>query len=411
MLRTLYKSLIFITLILFTTACSDSKPDKLIESYTNDFNSSTLPLDKAIQINVYENYSDGESADASDSLIWETSDSSLASVQNGLVQTYLKEGLVEISYETSTKLNNSSPVHKNILYINVKDLALQEIKLSLNSLDTFVNSSNTVKAMGTYEENQTYDITNDVEWLSSDTDICSVTKGVITCSAEGNVSISCMDDNISSDELLVNVSVPLYSKIEISSEKTTFNAEQTITLEVKATTSTGEIISLDNSELDWHNYNSQIVEFDSDTAIATALSHGDANISVSLSADSSYEDSILLSVDKEEYMRLFRGDTEIEFPFSDLNESDTIAEELETFSMIAVGRDFIVSELKVSDFYGTYSTYGYFDNLINYETIAQDENRTFELKYTGEPIQLHYYFKINDDYINDFSMKYSIEEE
>lgn len=411
MLKNFYKTFLLIAVALFSISCSDSKPSALIESYSNDFNSSALPLNQSIQINIYENYSDGESINASASLIWESSDTSLATVEKGLVQTYEKEGLVEISYETSTKLSDGSPLYRNVLLVNVEDLALEAINLSINTLETFVNSSNTVEAMGLYEKNIIFDITNSVEWLSSDTNICTVSKGVIVCSAEGNVTITCSDNNVTSDELQVTASVPLYSSIEISADKTTFNAQQTIELEVEATTTTGEVITLENSELTWSNNNPRLVDFDSDTAIATALLNGDANISVVLNSDSSYEDSIILSVDKEEYMRLFRGSTEIEFPFSDLNESESMPEELETFSMIAVGRDFIVSELRVSDFYGTYTAYGWFDNLINYETIYEDENRTFELMYTGEPLQLHYYFKINDDYINDFSMKYSVEDE
>lgn len=410
-----YKSLILIVLILFTASCSESQTGALIESYSSDFNSSVLPTEKSIKVTVYENYSDGESVEVSDSLVWSTSDDSLATVEDGLVTTYAKEGLVEISYETTTQLNNGSPLLRQVLKINVEDLTLEEINLSVTSLEVYTNSTSSAAAFGVYENDLTFDITNDVVWLSTNEEICSVDTGVISCLEEGNVTITCSDDNVTSDELLINVSLPLYSKIEISSDKTTFNAEQTIQLEVIGTTSDGESITIDNSELVWNNLDSSIVDFDTSTAIATATQNGEANISVELNSDSGYEDSILLSVDKEEYMRLFRGDTEIEFPFADINESESLdagdVEEFETFYMIAVGRDFVVSELSVTNFSGVYTGTAWFYNLLNYETIAQDENRSFELQYSGEQTELHYYFKINDDYANDFSMKYSVEDD
>ena len=411
MLIALFKSFIFVTFVLFGISCSDTTPDALVESYTNDLNNSILPTDKSVQINVYENYSDGKSVNVSSSLIWSSTDESLATVEDGLVTTYLKKGVVEIGYETSLKLNNGLPLHKNVLRLDIQSLILEEIKLSQTSLETSINTSHNIKAKGIYENNLTYDITNSAEWLSSNTDICNVEKGVVSCAKEGNVTITCLEDNITSDTLFLSASTPLYSQIKIYSDKTTFNAKQTIELSVKATTSEGELVTIDNSELNWNNNNPIIVDFDTSTAIATARVRGDATISVELASNSELTDSISLNVDKEEYMRLFRGDTEIAFPFADLNESESISEELETFSMIAVGRDFTITELSVRNFYGTNIPTGWFDNLLNYDTIEEDENRTFELMYTGEQTQLHYYFKINDDYLNNFSMKYTAEVE
>ena len=409
-----YKTLLFLILALFTLSCSDSKPDKLVQFYTDDFNSSSLATHTQRAYHVYAHYDSGEVEDVSSTLFWSSSDTTLAEVTAGIVSTNSLLGFVDISYKTPQKLSDGSYLHKNSMTLEVKDLNITTLALTiLPSQKLFVSKSGELKAEAIFEDNSTGDVSKYCDFNSSNFAIASIDSNSTTIRgvSEGNVTVVALHraQNISSNSLAVEVVKVKYNKLNIVAPRTTFNVEQSIELEVRGETNDGQTILLDASELTWSSSKVEFVTVGS-SGIAVAQKKGSATIKATLQADISLVSTLELVVDKEEYMRLFDGsakelvfDAPQRYYFKkDANSS------LATFSIKAVGKDFTISELNVTDFAGN-SIFGsgtnYFSNLQNGDTVTKDLNVTFSLIYDNAK-ELIYTFKIDDDVGSRFIQRF-----
>jgi len=403
------KSFIITLLLVFTIACSDSKPAKLVTSFSNDLNGTTLATNRSSQIRVYANYDDGTKEEITDSLVWSSSDETIASVSSGLVQTYAINGNVDIKYETSTKSDDGSALYEKTVNMSVKNITLKAITLSKSRLSLVIGASSSVYATGTFEDNvsleiSTQDITDDAIWSSLDANISSVVAGLVKGVSEGNTTVVATDSNISAS-LSVSVTKTNYVSVVIYSEKTTFNVDQSIKLEARATTDDGKIVILDDSEVDFVSSQISVVTLNASTA--TAITNGNSTITVSITG-TTISNSLVLSVDKEEYVRLFKDEIEVELPYVSSESNSSLGTTLGTFTLLAVGEDFETSILLVRDFDGNIllAPKAYFDGLTSLDTLYKDVNKTFYLKQNGNQKQLHFSFDINDTVKSSFSQKY-----
>lgn len=397
--------LLFILFQIFTLSCSDSKPERLISSFTDDINSTTLATDRVSQMNVYANYDDGVRQNITDTLLWSSSDESIASVNNGLIETYKTTADVTISYETKERASDGSAFYKKSILFSVKELQLTKITLSSTTILLSVGASKQISATGTFEDNITstttsQDLTQDCNWSSADINISSVSSGLVRGIGEGNTTITATDSNISA-VLAVEVKKTEYSSISIYTQESEFDVEQSITLEARATTEQGERVILESSALTWTSSDASVSV---DENIATARSKGSATITATLKEDSSLDATQVLTVNRDRYVRLFKSGVEVEFPYVS-NETDaSLSETLGTFTLRAVGEGVTIRALHVKDFSGNdMNGLAYFDNLFVDEFIQADTNRTFELKQSGVE-SVEYYFDINVS--NSFKQTY-----
>lgn len=407
------KTLLFSLFILLMTSCSDSKPDKLVSSFSNDLEGKTIfPANRVSDIKVYANYDDGTRQDVTNTLLWSSSDESIAIVENGKVTTFSNNGNFSLTYETVEESSESVPFYEETLYLEVKDLDLIKIELSPSNVQLSIGESKSVTATGTFEDtlsSQTWewDITEDCNWSSADSNISSVDKGSIKGIQEGNTTITASDLNITSNAVVVEVKKTHYSSISIHSLKTSFNVEQTITLEVRATTDQNTTVVLNSGDnITWQSSDSTVIEMDNN--IATAVAKGEAIITANFTDNgSTLTDTITLTVEKDKYIRLFKGDKEVDFPYVDANiSSSNFPGTLDTFTIRAVGEDITIRTLYVQDFDGEQitSTNAVFDNLSEGDTINADDNRTYNLKQYNDQTNLNFFFDIDTE--NSFKQTY-----
>jgi hypothetical protein len=186
-----------------------------------------------------------------------------------------------------------------------------------------------------------------------------------------------------------------YASISIYSQKSEFNVEQTLVLEARALTDKGDTVILGNNDVDWSSSNTSYVTMNGN--IATAVARGIASVSVTLKQDTSFTNSTNLTVDKDKYIRLFKGTQEVAFPYSASETNTTLVTTLSTFTLRAVGESITIRTLYVKDFDGNLVSpaLAYFDNLAIADTINADSNRTYYLKQNGFETKLDYYFDIN----------------
>ena len=402
----IFLNALILSLLLIFSACSDSNTEKVITSFSNDLNDTTIISNRTLQVNVFARYGDGSEKEITNDLIWTSLDESVATVNSGLVSAKNVVGDVEINYKTQETLSSGLAVDETTFTLNVKDIALEKITLSKSVLSLWVGTSQNVQAIGTFADGSTHDVTNDCVWSSLDSNVSSVNKGLVSGVSEGNTTIIAVDGNVTSGTLSVEVSQSHYSSVELTSRSSNFNVGQTIELIAIATTSEGESVELKADEVTWSSDNENVVSVDEATGVATAISKESATVTATLKADETLQDSLILTVDKDVYMRLFKDGEEISFPSANVNEYEVFPDEFSSFSMIAVGKDFSISGLSVKNFSGALTINGWFENLSYNDVILEDENRTFELMHNGLEKELHFYFKIDDEFDNEFSEKY-----
>jgi len=405
-LKKLFKIFIVLFVVILSVGCSDSKPDKLIVSYSNDLNDSSLPTNRYLQINVYANYDDGSNKNITQDLNWASSDENIATVNDGLVSAKSASGHVLISYETKERFSDGTPLSNEVFNLDILELALQKITLSQTSLNISVGTSQAIVAIGIFDDNSSYDITSSCDWNSSDETIATVDKGLVKGVAEGNTTISATDTNITSNILGVEVQKVLYSSLTIESTKTLFNVKQNIQLELRATNDRNELVILNNEEISWENNASDVARIDENNVV-TALRKGRVAFTASI-IDTTLQDTIILDVLKENYLRIYKDGVEVEFPYIETKQYDTLPTDLSTFTLTAIGQDFIISELNVTDFNATaiQSANAWFDTLEDGQTLDEDQNVSFELKHDGTTKELHYHFIIDDEFGSSFDEKY-----
>ena len=393
---------------MLSVSCSDFKPIKVVISYTNDLNVTTIPTNKTLNIKVYANNSDGTKEDVTNSLLWSSSDDNLATSDLGLVTALSQEGQVTITYETPQKLSDNLPIHKNSVELSIKKLTLLSINLSSPLVELSVGASKNITATATYEDNIILDITNDVLFASSDERVATVTNGLIKGIAQGETLLTASDDGIVSQATFVRVTKQTYVGVNISSPKTEFNAEQTISLEARGITNKNETVILNNNLVNWVSSDPTLATVD-ENGLATAIKKGSLEITATLKEDENAKSSLTLSIIKDEYMRLFdANNSEIELYNEDVllfeKNADAILAEL---TIKAVGRNFIITGLNVTDFNGTYiGVYNNFLDLYENTVVLEDNNITFRLSYNRAFSNIKYIFKIDDDANSVFTQNY-----
>ena len=395
--------------MLFTLSCSDSKPDRLLTSLSDDFNTSYIDTNRDIQVNVYANFDDASQEEVSDALLWSSSNEALATVKGGLITTNADTGSVIIRYQTAETKEDGSALFEKTYQLYVKDLQLQGITLSQTELLLYEGDSQSVKAKGIFEGDIELDITNDCEWSSADLTVSSVNnsdaKGLVLAIGEGATSITATNAGLS-DSMDVTVKKRAYKSIEIDNNVTSFNVEQSIVLQVMAVGSDGSRVLLDPDTLNYESSDTEVVSMSDNNA--TALTKGESTITVSLKSNSELKTTTLLTVEQDTYVRLFKNGVEVGLPFSDTQEYDSFPTEYDSFSLKAVGVDSSVNNLQILDFNGNpLSIYdGYFDGINEGDVLSAGVAVPFQLVRTGLSKEFHFSFRVSDSFNNEFSQKY-----
>ena len=172
------------------------------------------------ELNLYGNifYSDGTSSSTANELDWESNDSSVISVNNGQLVANANRGTVSISINYRNELFSESNESKIVEIIPIEevnissvDAPLLDINYSITPPHADINTSGTyqLQAMGHFENNESYNITEDIIGRSSNVTVATVgisTGDVITISSGlADINISLYDEVNSTLSLDINL--------------------------------------------------------------------------------------------------------------------------------------------------------------------------------------------------------------
>ncbi|WP_417884291.1 Ig-like domain-containing protein, partial [Vibrio rumoiensis] len=164
------------------------------------------------QLTATAMYSDGNSSDISDSVTWTPADPATATVTPAGVLTGVKSGVTTV---TATKDGVTSG---NSTTVTVTDAVIDSIQVTSFSPFPITlvrdengdgeNSHVMVRAIATYNDNSTSDITGSVTWTSSDRHIflpSSSRSGLLVGISKGSAKLTASKDGVTSNTVDVNV--------------------------------------------------------------------------------------------------------------------------------------------------------------------------------------------------------------
>jgi hypothetical protein len=193
-----------------------------IEIDGTDFNSSihSIIIDQdEVQLMATVSYDDNTSASAEDQLDWESNDTTVLTVLNGLLTPAANNGTAAISASYRDKLFTTKD--KNVTIIPLTDINItceQDLNITVDDTNTTLyhadlNSTGdyTLQANGIFEEdNLTVSaISSNIIWKSSNTSVATVgeTTGIISILATGTADINVSVFNDINKTLLIDVNI------------------------------------------------------------------------------------------------------------------------------------------------------------------------------------------------------------
>lgn len=234
--------------------------------------SAGVNLGDTLQFRVSASFSDGEAQqrDATEEVIWTSSDESVATVSNaegsrGLV-TSLAVGTTLITASDPDGVADPDTADFEVLPAEVRAVAIDDGVREVSAGLTIE-----LTATGTLSDGSTEDVTDDATWTSDDESIATVTAGVVRGVATGDVAIT-VTSGFSSDTVTISVVEPDLVAIRIAPEDRTvelplnpLDENPTVNYQVVAEFSDG---SFENVTTVVDQYTS------SDTDVATITANG-----------------------------------------------------------------------------------------------------------------------------------------
>ncbi len=161
-------------------------------------------------------YSDNSTQDLTTEVIWNSSDSAVATVSN----TVGSKGLATAASVGGTTVSATSDGVSGDTTLTVTDATLVSIEVSPAASSLVDGLTQQFTATGLYSDNSTQDLTTEVTWASSDSAVATVSNavgsnGLATAASVGSTTVSATSGDVSGDTTLAVTDATLVS-IEVT---------------------------------------------------------------------------------------------------------------------------------------------------------------------------------------------------
>ncbi|WP_426503572.1 lipoprotein adhesin LigA [Leptospira interrogans] len=161
--------------------------DAILSQIQVTSNNLNIPLGKKQKLTATGIYSDNSNRDISSSVIWNSSNSTIANIQNNGILETADTGIVTISASSENIIGSVKLI--------VTPAALVSISVSPTNSTVAKGLQENFKATGIFTDNSNSDITDQVTWDSSNPDILSISNasdshGLASTLNQGNVKVT-----------------------------------------------------------------------------------------------------------------------------------------------------------------------------------------------------------------------------
>ena len=179
-----------------------------LQSISISTTQTTVPSGITLGLIATGTYSDMSTRDISQQVNWQSDDVLKATVSNNNTEA----GLVRAISPGQLTISASLELLTDQIAIDVTDAVLTSIQVSSTSNQVIVQSSVLATAIASFSDSSTLDVSPQVNWLSSDTNIAEIgntaaDKGLVKGLAAGNVNISASLLGINSSFLALEVTL------------------------------------------------------------------------------------------------------------------------------------------------------------------------------------------------------------
>ncbi len=218
-------------------------------------------------------YDDQSSEDISAEVIWSVDDETLASVDNIGNVLPLNPGLVTVSAETNGLLAHRS--------LTINDVSLDSIQVIPQQVELANGMQQTFQAIGNYSDGSTQDLSEQVSWGSSDTQVAQMASAVALGKSAGSATISATLDGISGQAIL-GVNSAQLQRIEITVNTPSLEVGLSSPISVQGFYSDQSISDV-TALASWQIDDTSVVSLDASTEKVKALAPGTATIQADVS--------------------------------------------------------------------------------------------------------------------------------
>ncbi len=268
---------------------------------------STEPVLKSISISPYTDslakgtrlnftvtgfYSDNSNEDISSQVNWSSQTPGLATVDETGYVDAIATGMVTISVAI-----NGLTVNRQL---TVTPATLDSLEIIPVQIEIAAGTQQDYTAMGIFSDGSVQNITNQVDWVSSDVNVASFSTSQITSFSVGNSVISASLEDVESHAAL-QVNAAILERIEINAFNSTLAKGTQEPLTVSGFFSDNSFQDITH-QVSWYVDNEAIIQINSSDALVSAVNVGSSELTVSLSGVSAsatleVTDAILSSIE------------------------------------------------------------------------------------------------------------------
>jgi hypothetical protein len=159
------------------------------------------------QLSCTVTYTDETTSDVTDDITWESNDTTVATVERGLVQGAANTGSVAIT-ASFQHFNTRDAKVLSIIPLAELNITSDDITIADNHAEVNTTGTFNLKADGTFADDRILDITDYVQWTSSNTTVATVAvTGMLTALAEGSTDINASLYDINATPLQIDVNL------------------------------------------------------------------------------------------------------------------------------------------------------------------------------------------------------------
>jgi Bacterial Ig-like domain (group 2) len=235
---------------------------------------SSIALGQTVQFKAMEILDDGSTKDATNSVVWMSSNRDVASIDATGLATSLSTGAASV-IASAGQVENSAA-------INVSNAAVVSITIDPSASSIALGATTQLKAIGTFTDLSTRDVTNIVTWGSSESDIVTISPtGLATSRSVGSASIAATSGAANASSTLMVLPAALAS-ISVSQDHSTVPLGTTAQFRATGKFTDGSTQDLTGS-VSWSSYPQGVVGVNS-SGVATGLKTGTASVNAKSAA-------------------------------------------------------------------------------------------------------------------------------
>ncbi|WP_051241329.1 Ig-like domain-containing protein [Vibrio litoralis] len=221
-------------------------------------------------------YSDGSNEDVTQSAVWTSSNSSIATVTLGEVTT-LSAGEVTIKAEWQGFSGSA--------ILTVTNATLSSLNISPSSLNLANGTSDKLTATAIFSDGSSVDVSEQTTWISGDAGVASVDdSGLVTANSVGSTTVTADYGTLSKDVAITTTNATLETLTVSPATATLANG---LTKQFNATATFSDNTTQDvTSSVSWSSSDTNVADIDV-AGLATASTKGTTTITASLSSQTS----------------------------------------------------------------------------------------------------------------------------